>query len=167
MEAKLKEARAELRSEFAIDRDEAMGELHKEYLASRLHSEAFNKCVARCVELKTGPLKAQIARLQDQAKPQPKPKPQPGIATLHKQIATLKEENRALAAKVTKIASLKRARTMQHDARQRATPRLALIAARTGLVVTVIVVSTTGFCDAAASCSLSTGAMRSAVRVLS
>ena len=34
-------------------------------------------------------------------------------------IATLKEENRALAAKVTKIASLKRARTMQHDRRSR------------------------------------------------
>ena len=119
MAAKLEEARAELRSEFAIDRDKAMGELHKEYLASRLCSEAFNKCVARCVELKTGPLKAQIARLQDQAKPQPKPNPQPGVATLHKQIATLKEENRALAAKVTKIASLKRARTMQHDRRSR------------------------------------------------
>ena len=71
------------------------------------------------VELKTGPLKAQIARLQGQAKPQPKPKPQPGVATLHKQTATLKEENRALAAKVTKIASLKRARTMQHDRRSR------------------------------------------------
>ena len=48
MAAKLEEARAELRSEFAIDRDKAMGELHKEYLASRLHSEAFDKCVARC-----------------------------------------------------------------------------------------------------------------------
>ena len=49
-------------------------------------------------------------------------------------------------------------------ARRRATPRLALIAARTGLVVAVIVASATGNGDAAASCAESTGATRSAVR---
>ena len=62
-------------------------------------------------------LEAQITQLQEQAKPQPKPKPQPGIATLRKRIATLEDENRALAKQVTKIASLKRARKMQHDRR--------------------------------------------------
>ena len=49
-------------------------------------------------------------------------------------------------------------------ARQRATPRLALKAARTGLVVAVIVVSATCIFDAAASCGKSTGATRSAVQ---
>ena len=57
MEAELEKARAELRSEFAIDRERAMGELHKEYLASGLCTEAFNKCVAKCVELKVDPPK--------------------------------------------------------------------------------------------------------------
>ena len=52
-------------------------------------------------------------------KPQPKPKPQPGVSALNKRIAQLEEENMALAAKITKIESLKRARTMQRDRRSR------------------------------------------------
>ena len=94
-----------------------MGELHKEYLKSRLYSEAFTARVADLVEMKTGPLRREIAELQEQAKPQPKPKPQRGTATLFKRIAELEDENKQLAAKLTKIASLKRARTMQHDRR--------------------------------------------------
>ena len=62
-------------------------------------------------------LKARIAELEEQTKPQPKPKPQPGTAALHKRVAELEEENKALTAKLTKVESLKRARTMQRDRR--------------------------------------------------
>ena len=62
-------------------------------------------------------LKAQITKLQEEQKPAPKPKPQRGTATLFKRIAELEDENKQLAAKLTKIASLKRARKMQHDRR--------------------------------------------------
>ena len=53
----------------------------------------------------------------EQAKPQPKPKPQPGTAALHKRVAELEEENKALHKVVTKVESLTRARKMQRDRR--------------------------------------------------
>ena len=62
-------------------------------------------------------LKARIAELEEQAKPQPKPKPQPGVAALNKRVAELEEENQALRKVVTKVESLKRARAMQRDRR--------------------------------------------------
>ena len=77
----------------------------------------FQKCVRECVDREASHLKAQIATLEKQAKPQPKPKPQPGTAALNKQIAALESENKALTAKLTKVESLKRAHKMQRDRR--------------------------------------------------
>ena len=113
MEAEL----AELRSELEFDRDMAMIKIQNEWTESIVRREMFQKLVRECVDREASHLKAQIATLEKQAKPQPKPKPQPGTAALHKRVAELEEENQALTAQLTKIESLKRAAKMQRDRR--------------------------------------------------
>ena len=123
MEGELrKEMEAELEAEMEVVRMEIRAELQvelgKEYVErARREGEAFQKLVRECVDMEASHLKARIAELEMEAKPQPKPKPQPGTAALHKQIAQLEDENKALAAKLTKVESLKRARQMQRDRR--------------------------------------------------
>ena len=117
MEAKLEAEREELRRKYRIDHEMAMIKIREEWTESVVRRETFQKLVRECVDREASHLKAQIATLEKQAKPQPKPKPQPGTAALHKRVAELEEENQALTAQLTKIESLKRAAKMQRDRR--------------------------------------------------
>ena len=82
MEGKLrKEMEAELEAEMAVVRKEIRAELTvelgKEYVErARREGEDFQKLVRECVDQQASHLKARIAELEEQAKPQPKPKPQ-------------------------------------------------------------------------------------------
>ena len=116
MEAKLEAEREELRRKH---RGEVSEEAHKKIMEHRkkFMDEQFQPLLRNCIDLEASHLKAQIATLEKQAKPQPKPKPQPGTAALHKRVAELEEENQALTAQLTKIESLKRAAKMQRDRR--------------------------------------------------
>ena len=117
-----KEIEAEMEAKYSFDHRMALRKVQQEWTESIERREYFLKLVRDCVDMKASDLKARIAQLEEQAeqaKPQPKPKPQPGTAALHKRISKLEEENKALTAKLTKVESLKRARTMQRDRRSR------------------------------------------------
>ena len=104
MEAKLEAEREKLRSQHRAD---VKNEVRIKCAEHRMKfmDEKFKPLLRKCIDLEAGHLKAQIATLEKQAKPQPKPKPQPGTAALNKQIAALESENKALTAKLTKVES--------------------------------------------------------------
>ena len=82
MEAELEAEREHLRWKYRIDHEMAMIKIQNEWTESIVRREMFQKLVRECVDREASHLKAQIATLEKQAKPQPKPKPQPGTAAL-------------------------------------------------------------------------------------
>ena len=116
MEAKLEAERDHLRSKHRAEVKDEVTKICSEH-RKKFMDEQFQPLLRNCIDLEASHLKAQIATLEKQAKPQPKPKPQPGTAALHKRVAELEEENQALTAQLTKIESLKRAAKMQRDRR--------------------------------------------------
>ena len=116
MEAKLEAERDHLRSKHRVEVKDEVTKKCSEH-RKKFMDEQFQPLLRNCIDLEASHLKAQIATLEKQAKPQPKPKPQPGTAALHKRVAELEEENQALTAQLTKIESLKRAAKMQRDRR--------------------------------------------------